>query len=245
MNLCDTVEKAIGAHRGYLDPPNEPRPAPVEDARPEASKPPRPGVGPPRSTLCRTRASAWHRNRIAAQVSLERKTVRRYAQAATADDVISSYPRRGRHGIAHYAHYFNQRWNEGCTDSGRLHRELRELGCLGSARSVRRWLEPLPRNRPADERPARSADREPGHHVVHRSPRRPDQRGSPPPQTTAGPLPGVGKYRRSRAGVHQDHGPPGRDGRAGWMDRAEDTELPMIRAFARNLRNDLDAVIQG
>lgn len=31
----------------------------------------------------------------------------------------------------------------------------------------------------------------------------------------------------------------------GWIDRAEDAELPMIRAFARNLRNDLDAVIQG
>ncbi|WP_406503302.1 transposase [Streptomyces sp. NBC_00212] len=34
-NLCDTVEKAIGAHRGCLDPPNEPRPAPVEGTRPE------------------------------------------------------------------------------------------------------------------------------------------------------------------------------------------------------------------
>lgn len=31
----------------------------------------------------------------------------------------------------------------------------------------------------------------------------------------------------------------------GWTDRAENAELPAIRAFARNLRNDLDAVTQG
>ncbi|MFI6475461.1 hypothetical protein ACIBL5_35100 [Streptomyces sp. NPDC050516] len=37
-NLCDTVEKAIGAHLGCLDPPNEPGPTPVEDARPEGTQ---------------------------------------------------------------------------------------------------------------------------------------------------------------------------------------------------------------
>ncbi|GAA2966925.1 hypothetical protein GCM10010446_60760 [Streptomyces enissocaesilis] len=31
----------------------------------------------------------------------------------------------------------------------------------------------------------------------------------------------------------------------GWIDRAENAELPMVRVFARSLRNDLDAVIQG
>lgn len=48
-------------------------------------------------------------------------TVRRHAQAATADDMISNYPRRRRHGIARYAPYLNQRETraaptaDGCT----------------------------------------------------------------------------------------------------------------------------------
>lgn len=58
QNLCDTVEKAIGAHRGCLDPPDEPLPAPVEDAGRRACRLPRPGAGTPRSTRYTTRVSA-------------------------------------------------------------------------------------------------------------------------------------------------------------------------------------------
>ncbi|WP_101392039.1 hypothetical protein [Streptomyces sp. TLI_146] len=63
-------------------------------------------------------------DRIAAQLGLDRKTVSRSAQAATANDMITTR-RLGPHGLAGYAPYLKRRWSDGSTDSERLHRELR------------------------------------------------------------------------------------------------------------------------
>ncbi|MFI0242033.1 transposase [Streptomyces sp. NPDC016845] len=184
--------------------------------------------------------------RIAAQFGLDRKTVRRYAQAATADDMISNYPRRGRRGLACYTPYLNQRWNEGCTGSRRLHLELRELGYLGSARSVRRWLEPLrgtdpPRGGLPEAPTVRQATtwftRHPDGLTSEESLRLQqllDQ--CPELADTAGHVREFAKIMDRLDGVRE---------LPGWIDRAEDAELSMIRGFARNLRSDLDAVVQG
>ncbi|MCX5559527.1 transposase [Streptomyces sp. NBC_00038] len=185
-------------------------------------------------------------DRIAAQLGLDRKTVRRYAQAATADDMIAQYPRRGRHGIARYAPYLNQRWNEGCTDSGRLHRELRELGYLGSARSVRRWLEPLRgTDPPLGGLPEAPTVRQ----ATTWFTRHPDGLTSEESLRLKQLLERCPELADTAAHVREFAKIMDRlDGTRklpGWIDRAEDAELPMIRAFARNLRNDLDAVIQG
>lgn len=243
-NLCDTVEKAIGAHRSCLDPPNEPQPAPVEAAKAE-------GV---QAAQTRRRHAEVHAlydkgvgiDRTAVQLGLDRKTVRRYAQAATADDMITNPPRRGRHGIARYAPYLNQRWNEGCTDSGRLHRELRELGYLGSARSVRRWLEPLRgTDPPLSGLPEAPTVRQ----ATTWFTRHPDGLTSEESLRLKQLLDRCPELADTAAHVREFAKIMDRlDGARklpGWIDRAEDAELPMMRSFARNLRNDLDAVIQG
>ncbi|MFD9796872.1 transposase [Streptomyces sp. NPDC059070] len=184
-------------------------------------------------------------DRIAAQLGLDRKTVRRYAQAATADDMITTRRRR-HHGLARYAPYLNQRWREGCTDSGRLHRELRELGYLGSARSVRRWLEPLrgtsPPLRGLPEAPTvRQATtwftRHPDGLTDEDSLRLKELLDRCP--ELADTAHHVREFAKIVERLDGEHRLPG------WIDGAEHAELPVIQSFARNLRNDLDAVVQG
>ncbi|MFI6475460.1 transposase [Streptomyces sp. NPDC050516] len=160
--------------------------------------------------------------------------------------MISNHPRRGCYGIARYAPYLNQRWNEGCTDSGRLHRELRELGCLGSAHSVRRWLEPLRGTDPPmnglPEAPAVSQatmwfTRHLDGLTSEESLRLKQLLDCCPELAdTAAHVQEFAKIMDRLDGTRR---------LPGWIDRAEDAELPMIRAFAGNLRNDLDAVIRG
>ena len=76
----------------------------------------------------------------------ERKTVRRYATAATADQLISG-PRLTRPGLLgpHQA-YLRQRWDEGIRSTEPLHQELRERGYRGSERTLRRLTSQLRRN---------------------------------------------------------------------------------------------------
>ncbi|GGP95634.1 transposase [Streptomyces melanogenes] len=236
------IEKAIGAHRSCLDPPTEPAPLPAPSELPRVE-----GV---QAAQARRRHAEVHTlydkgvgiDRIAAQLGLDRKTVRRYAQAAIADDMITTR-RRGHHGLARYAPYLNQRWSEGCTDSGRLHRELRELGYLGSARSVRRWLEPL-----------RGTD--PPLHGLPEAPtvrqattwftRHPDGLTSEESLRLKQLLDGCPELADTPNHVREFAKIMDRlDGERrlpGWIETAE---LPMIRSFAHNLRNDLDAVTQG
>ncbi len=75
---------------------------------------------------------------VSRTLRLERKTVRRYATAATPDQLIGG-PRLTRPGLLgpHQA-YLRQRWDEGVRSTNRLHQELRERGYRGSERTLRR-----------------------------------------------------------------------------------------------------------
>jgi hypothetical protein len=80
---------------------------------------------------------------IAETLRLDRKTVRRYAKADSADQMLAVAPRRKDSSLRPWLAHLHQRWNEGCVDAARLHEEVRALGYRGSQRSVRRWLQPL------------------------------------------------------------------------------------------------------
>ena len=116
-----------------------------------ATRPWSPGAGGPATPeaglAARTRArhaevhAALARGLTITEISrtlrLERKTVRRYATAATADHLICG-PRLTRPGLLgpHQA-YLRQRWDEGIRSTERLHAELRERGYRGSQRTLR------------------------------------------------------------------------------------------------------------
>jgi transposase len=139
-NLAEAVERAVASHRSCLpEPPPQPEPEPPAE---QAEPPPETGLA------ARTRARHTEIHTLAARgltiteisraLRLERKTVRRYATAATADQLTGG-PRLSRPGLLgpHHA-YLHQRWNEGCHSTSQLHTELRERGYRGSLRTLRR-----------------------------------------------------------------------------------------------------------
>jgi transposase len=78
---------------------------------------------------------------IGETLGLDRKTVRRYAHAATPEDLAPARAgRRGSH-VDPFLPYLHERWNQGCTDAARLFDEISERGHTGSQRTVRRHLQ--------------------------------------------------------------------------------------------------------
>ena len=139
-NLAEAVERAVARHRSCLqEPPPQPAPGP-----PAQQAAPAPEAG----LAARTRArhgeihAALARGLTITEISrtlrLERKTVRRYATAATPDQLITG-TRLTRPGLLgpHQA-YLRQRWDEGARSTNRLHQELRARGYRGSLRTLRR-----------------------------------------------------------------------------------------------------------
>lgn len=78
---------------------------------------------------------------IADELDIDRKTVRRFAQAASAEEVIAKATSRVML-LDEFIPHLMQRWNAGCTDIATLTAELRQLGYRGSQRTVYRYLQP-------------------------------------------------------------------------------------------------------
>lgn len=246
-NLCENVEKAVASHRsGLATAAGEPAPAPdptVDVVLPEGD----------RAAAVRQRYADVHAlwdkgvgiGLIADRLGLDRKTVRRYSHADTVEHMLVP-PRLGRRALVRYVACLNQRWSESCTDSGRLFRELQELGYAGSSRSVRRWLEPLCT---LDGPLARIPETPTVRQVSTWLTRHPDGLRSdeslglkrvldhcPELADTSAHVREFAKIMNQLDGTRR---------LPVWIERAEEAELPLIRSFARNLRNDLPAVIQG
>ena len=147
-NLAEAVERAVSRHRSCLqEPPPEAEPAPPAD---QAAPAPQTGLA------ARTRArhaeihAALARGLTITDISrtlrLERKTVRRYATAAAAEELIGG-ARLMRPGLLgpHQA-WLRQRWDDGVRSTDRLYQELRDRGYSGSLRTLRRLTAQLRRD---------------------------------------------------------------------------------------------------
>ncbi|GAA3687581.1 hypothetical protein GCM10022267_87960 [Lentzea roselyniae] len=148
-NLCDAVEKVAAAHRDSLRPPvDEP---PVEPPELAPAEPVTEELEGLRAANTRQRHAAVHDlfgkgvalTSIAEILGLDRKTVRRYVGAGTAEELLSNPSRHRDSELRPFLAHLHRRWNEGCTDAARLHAEIRDLGYRGSQRSVRCCLQPL------------------------------------------------------------------------------------------------------
>jgi len=78
---------------------------------------------------------------IAVKLGLSRNTVRRFARAASPEELLVNDGTGRRPSIldAHAA-YLHQRWNCGCTNAALLWQEIRDRGYQGSRRQVRAYL---------------------------------------------------------------------------------------------------------
>jgi transposase len=150
-NLADAVERATARHRSCL----QEQPAPPGPEAPPAT----PAPERPRALRTRARHAEIHaalgRGLTVTEVSralrLDRKTVRRYASAATPGELCGDAP-AARPGLLHpHLPYLHKRWEEGCRSTDRLHEEIRARGYRGSLRTLRRHTAQL---RKATTRPA-------------------------------------------------------------------------------------------
>lgn len=143
LNPCKTVQKCVVVHRRRLSPTED------ED-QDEVVEPP---AGPPaiegkRAANTRRHFAAVHEmydKDVAIDVNLktlrmDRKKVRKYARASAAEDLLVP-PRQSRRMLQPWAEYLNMRWQEGCTESGRLFRELQQRGYRGMNTIIERWVQ--------------------------------------------------------------------------------------------------------
>ena len=95
---------------------------------------------------------------ISQTLGLDPKTVRRFARAASVNELLtvrSTQPSV----LDDYAEHLQQRWAAGVTDAVALTAEITALGYRGSIKTVRRYLQPLRSTQPATPRPPTTSTR--------------------------------------------------------------------------------------
>lgn len=260
QNLCKAVEKAVARHREALNEPvtadQSDRPVVLDRSSASDLLPPgsQPGVPAPEGRLAMRskhrhaqvralREKGLSISRIARELHLDRKTVRKFANADTAEKVLA---RKGRTSIVDdYAEYLWRRWNDGCTDGQRLFEEIRTMGFRGSDQAVRRFIQPwrqglfppLPKSGMVKARQAAGwivtdpdnlgpEQQQQLDHVLERSPA----------------LDRVSEHVREFAKMMKTL--TGQRLPA-WIDNVLADDLPDLHGFAMNLRRDLDAAVAG
>ena len=245
-NLAEAVERAVARHRSCLqEPPPQPEPWPrAEQAAP----------APAAGLAARTRArhaevhAALARGLTITETSrtlrLERKTVRRYATAATPDQLIPG-PRLARPGLLgpHEA-YLRQRWDDGCRSTERLHEELRERGYRGSLRTLRRLTARLRQDTAVSAPPPAPAARKVASWILTPPGKLADADRAALAQITArcqeltatrGLVRDFADMLCHRHGEHLE----------AWAAQAENSPVSELRGFAKGLRKDWAAVTAG
>jgi Transposase len=245
-NLAEAVERAVARHRSCLqEPPAQPAPGP-----PAQEAPPPQETGPAARTRARhaevhaALARGLTITAISHTLRLERKTVRRYATAATADHLISG-PRLTRPGLLgpHQA-YLRQRWDEGIRSTERLHQELRERGYRGSQHTLRRLTSKLRQDTAVPAPPPAPTARKVASWILTPPGKLTDDNRATLAQTTArceelnatrGLVREFAKMLCHRHGGYLE----------AWAAQAQTSPVSELRGFAKGLRKDWAAVTAG
>ncbi len=245
-NLAEAVERAVARNRSCLQEPPPP---------PASGPPAQQAVSAPEAGLAaRTRArhgeihAALARGLTITEISrtlrLERKTVRRYATAATADQLIGG-ARLTRPGLLgpHEA-YLRQRWDEGARSTNRLHEELRARGYQGSLRTLRRLTAQLRHDTAVPAPPPAPAARKVASWILTPPGKLADADRAALAQITAR----CEELTTTRALVREfadmlchRHG----ERLEAWAAQAENSPVSELRGFSKGLRKDWAAVTAG
>lgn len=243
-NLATAVEKAVRRHRACLNPSKPERTLP--ESAPDV------GEESPAHKQVRARWSEIHTlyergatiTAISEQTGLDRKTVRRYAHAATADELITVRPRRGS-ALAPHMPYLARRWAEGCNNAQTLRDEIATRGYTGGRKTVRRFLNRLAENgfspiKPSPPPPVREVVR----WIVGRAERQSEAARQQLKDLCerCDHLAAINRLARSFATLlRQRHGHRLPE----WLTRADASDIKELRTFALGLRKDFDAVTAG
>jgi transposase len=182
---------------------------------------------------------------IARELGVDRKTARRFAQAATSDEAVARAVSRPT-VLDRYQPHLHRRWTEGCRDAAVLHAEITALGYRGSLRTVYRYLQPLRAGLPPEAiTPSALKIGEVTSWLLRRTedldPRQQQLLASLRSHCTqldhlAEHVTSFAKMMTKRTGHHE---------LAGWLQRVEADDQPELHTFATGIRQDLAAVTAG
>jgi len=178
-------------------------------------------------------------------LSLSRPAVRRFARAASADELMDGATGK-ESKLDSFKPCIHQRRNEGVTDAAALYAELQQRGFAGSVRTVRRHVAPFRQAAAPDPAPAVPRTRQitrwllsrPEHLKPEEQARLDAIRASCPHiNALAGHVASFAEMMTNRTGD--------RDLKA-WLATVEaDDGQPELRSFATGIRNDQQAVTNG
>jgi transposase len=267
-NLCEAAEKTVAAHHrclraaaGQAGTAVPEPPAPVALPAAESDAPPRRTCRLAERTRARYAevqgclARGLSRAAVSRELNLDIQTVRRFANAACAEELLGKAEHRATR-LDPFIDLVNQRWNQGVTSAEAITDELRALGFRGDAQTVRRYLKPfrLPGTSPSHPDP-RQRKATPAAPAVPK-PRKISKALLTHPDhlteddalivknATAGcaHLERLHQHVRSFAKIMaQRRGPE----LPAWLETVEADDLPELRSLAAGLRRDLPAVING
>lgn len=250
-NLAEAVEKTVIRHRGDLRPPDDEDDSGTAEFDGYLSSSAETANGRLDSRT-RERYSAVQQlvsqdmslSAISRKLSLDRRTVRRFARAADVEEPLTTAASRTSL-LDEFKPYLRQRFRAGCTDAVRLTREIVKLGYRGSDKTVRRYLQPL---RDAHATLASPPVAPTVRLVTGWLTRHPDRltgddhtqldallRRSPTLTATQELVRGFAEIMTNRRG--HDLGT--------WMTAVDSSEEPALLSFVAGLRRDLDAVTAG
>lgn len=251
-NLGDAVERAVARHRHHLHVLAEKVQVPQELPGPPKSRPPE-GRNDRVAVRTRQRHAAVHAlldqgrtiMQIADELQLSRNTVRRFARAADPDLLLVHSGTGKRTKDLHaYDAYLRKRWDQGCTNAGRLHAELRERGYSGAVTTVRQYLRPWRTGQPAPSSSRPPTVRQATAWFLS-NPAHLDSGDQDRLDTLcdASPQLAVLRDRVRQFAEMMVH----RQGRRleTWMNTVAGDDLPELHSFITGLRRDQDAVTAG
>ena len=260
-NLAEHVEKAVARHRDCLKEP-APEPEPDEPAGDRLAPDLRHAAAAAAARRAEESALAVRTRQryeqvqalraqgkgikpIMRETGLAKETVRRFYRAASAGELLAK-TRDGRPSLLDdYKPYLHQRWNEGCTNVRQLHAELRERGYRGSYGTISGYVQPF---REAGAAPPAVPGPPKARDVASWILKDPDtlsddqkaglakaREHCPHLDELAGH---VTEFAKILTGLHGDR-------LDDWITAVEADDQPGLHSFARGLRHDHDAVLNG
>jgi len=259
-NLAEHVEKAVARHRSCL---KEPGPEPDPEPAAQESGPDLQQVAAEAAAARIEESALVQRTRqryeavqallaqgngikpIMRELHLAKETVRRFARAASVEDLLAKTRDRRPSVLDEFKPYLHQRWNAGCTNVLQLHAEIAATGYRGSYATVRDYLQPFralgaaPPATPAPPKVRHVASwilRDPATLDDDEQARLKDVRARCPHlDTLAGHVTEFAKILTGRHGDRLD----------AWIAAVEADDQPDLHSFTTGLKHDYAAVLNG
>lgn len=249
QGLSKRVGDVAAAHRGCL-PSAVPEPEPAPPSSPAA---PSDQADTPARRHAKNLFEAVHAvtdtgrslNAAAHQLGLNRRTVRKYARAASWQECVRRTRPRRPTSLDPYLDYLRQRWEEGEHTATVLHQEIVAKGYRGHYQRVKMAIAPLRRGLPIDT----PRERPPSPRQVARwITTAPSRRSLHATEALRRLLEHCPELDRTHDLVRQfaamlDARDAG--GLADWLEKLTASGLPALDSLAKAVREDQAAVVQG